>query len=127
MFSSRGTHITREMRFQVGEHTSLGICVSWAGEHISLSLGICVSQVREHISLGICVTWVGEHISLGIVICVSLPRKHIPRDMCSPTKETHIPRDMCFLGRGTYITRDMCFRVGELISLGICDICFFNN
>ena len=38
----------------MGEHISLGICVSQVGEHISL--GICVSQVGEHISLGICVS-----------------------------------------------------------------------
>ena len=51
----RGTHITRDMFFLVGEH---------------LSRGICVSCIGEHISVGICVFWVGEHISQGI--CVSL-------------------------------------------------------
>ena len=53
MFSVRGTHITRDMCFQVGEHISLGIRFPQVGEHISL--GIYVSQVGEHISLGICV------------------------------------------------------------------------
>jgi len=48
----------------VGEHLSLGICVSLVGEH--KSLGIRVSQMGEHISLAICVSQVGEHISLGI-------------------------------------------------------------
>ena len=41
MFPGRGTHITRDMCFRVGEHISLGICVSQEGEHILL--GICVS------------------------------------------------------------------------------------
>ena len=53
MFPGRGTHITRDTCFRVGEHISLGIRVSQVGEHISLR--ICVSQVGEHISLGICV------------------------------------------------------------------------
>ena len=51
----------------MGEHISLGICVSHVGEHISL--GICVSHIGEHISLGICVSDVGEHILLGICVC----------------------------------------------------------
>ena len=53
------------------KHISLGICVSWIAEHISLGIlicflgrethvtGICASQVGDHISLGICVSWVG--------------------------------------------------------------------
>ena len=65
-----GTHITRDMHPQVGEHISLGICVSQVGEHISL--GICVSQVGEHISLGICVSQVEEHTSLGICVYVDM-------------------------------------------------------
>ena len=48
------------------------------GEHISL--GICVSQVGDHISLGICVCYVGKHISLGI--CVSRLRGHILLGIC---------------------------------------------
>ena len=42
MFPSRGTHITRDMYFGLGEHIPLGICVSKVGEHISLR--ICVSR-----------------------------------------------------------------------------------
>ena len=53
MFPVRGTHITRDLCFQVGEHISLGILFPQVGEHISL--GIYVSQVGEHRSLGICV------------------------------------------------------------------------
>ena len=45
---------------------SLGICVSWVGEHISLVE--CVSWVGEHISQVICVFQVDqEEISLRIV------------------------------------------------------------
>ena len=51
MFPVRGTHITRDMCFQVGEHISQGIRFPQVGEHISL--GIYVSQVGEHRSLGI--------------------------------------------------------------------------
>ena len=45
----RGTHITRDMCFP-------GICVFQVGEYIR----ICFSQVGEHISLGICVSQVGK-------------------------------------------------------------------
>ena len=63
----------------IGEHNSLGICVSQVGgphntrdmcflgreTHISMktkhiSLGICVSKVGEQISPGICISQVGE-------------------------------------------------------------------
>ena len=36
-------HISIDMYSYLGEHISLGICVSQVGKHISL--GICVSQV----------------------------------------------------------------------------------
>ena len=52
------THISRDTCSWVGEHISLGICVSQVGKH--LSLGICVSRVREHIFLGIYVAQVGK-------------------------------------------------------------------
>ena len=44
-FPGRGTRITRDMCFiGRGTHTavSVGIYVSWVGEHIRVSLGICV-------------------------------------------------------------------------------------
>ena len=34
---------------------SVGICVSWVGEH--KSLGICISSAGEHISLGYVFPW----------------------------------------------------------------------
>ena len=59
----------------VGERISLGIYVSWVGEHIQ-----CITR---DIRFG-----VGEHIPLGI--CVSLDRG------------THITTDICFQGRGKH-------------------------
>ena len=35
-FPGRGTHITRDMCFWVGEHISLGICVSQVGKQAIL-------------------------------------------------------------------------------------------
>ena len=106
-------------------HKSLGICVSWVGEHISL--GICVSQVGKHISQGICVSQIGEHISPGIFVSYkgeihftmnmwfSGRGRHITTDVCFPGwgtdilgRGTQITRNMCFSGRETHITRDMC-------------------
>ena len=84
-----------------------------------MSLEIRVSQVGEHISLGICVSpgggthrdtcfLGGEHISLGIR--VSQEEEHVSLGICfSPDRGTHITRDTSFPGRGRHITMDMCF------------------
>ena len=58
-------HITRDTS-QVGEHISLGICLSQVRKHISL--GICVFQVGEHKSQEIRVSKAGIHISRGIPV-----------------------------------------------------------
>ena len=51
MFWGRGTHITRDICFGIGEHISLGICVLLdRGTHITRDM--CFG-VGEHISLGI--------------------------------------------------------------------------
>ena len=53
-FPGKETHITRDMCFP-GRRTHISRDKCWCvGEHISL--GICVSQVGEHLSLGICVS-----------------------------------------------------------------------
>ena len=77
-FRCRATLITRDMCFPCS-----------LGEHISL--GICVSGVREHLLLGICVSSVGKHVSQRM--CFST------RDMCFPGRRTHMTSDMCFPAR----------------------------
>ena len=67
-----------------------------------------LSQVGEHISLGICVSLErGTHITKDT--CFPGGRIHITRDICFPGGGTHITRDTCFPGGGKHITRDMCF------------------
>ena len=83
---------------------------SCVGEHISL--GICVSCVGKHISPGICVSWVGETNFTGDM-CFLCRGMHITGDICSNTHETRI-----FLGRvpkhiSLSITRDQCFLGSE--------------
>ena len=79
--------------------------------------------VGEQVSLGICVSWVRERISLeGYVFPVQGNIIYVTSDRCFPHignryhqgyvfpgqgRGTHITRDMCFLGRGKHITSDM--------------------
>ena len=94
-FPSKGTHVTREMCFRCSATLiTRDMCFPCSlGEHISL--GICVSGVREHLLLGICVSSVGKHVSQRM--CFST------RDMCFPGRRTHMTSDMCFPAR------PMCF------------------
>ena len=65
--------------------------------------------IGEHNSLGICVSQVGgPHNTRDMWF---LGREtHITRDMCFPGRGIDNTRAMCFLaGRGTHITRAMCF------------------
>ena len=58
-FPSRRTHVSSE-----GEDISLGICVSWVGEHISLE-NLCFPGRGTHITKDMCFPAGGEHISPG--------------------------------------------------------------
>ena len=82
----------------VGEHISLGICVSQVGEHISQWR--CVSQVGKHISLGKWFLRWGNTYLQGYVF---------------PRWETHITRD----GPKPWVNL-FGIHVGEHISLRIC-------
>ena len=91
---------------QVGEHISLGICVSLErGTHITKDT--CFPGGGTHITRDTCFPGGGTHITRDM--CFPGGGTHITRDMCFPGRGTHITRDMCFLGWGTHITRDTCF------------------
>ena len=67
-------------------------------------------QVGEHISLGICVSLGGgTHITRDM--CFPGGETHITRDTCFPGRRKHITRDMCCVSPGTetHITSAMCF------------------
>ena len=52
-FQGTGTHITRDMCFPGREHTSLVICASQVGEHISLGMWVSPSSETQGQSVGL--------------------------------------------------------------------------
>ena len=79
----RRTHITGDMYF-MGRGT----------HHITREMCLLGRRTHNFLSLGICVSWVGEHINYSCrVICFLGRETHITRDMCFPGTGRQITSD----------------------------------